>query len=114
MGQLKITGHEDSSIIQGNTGQLWNIGVKDTAGNLITLVNDYTCKLVLPNDGIDRPITDKDGDNLNFQAQLTPIETAALSIGNHIAAIEISNSTTTPEALVEEVQIDIIILEARV
>jgi hypothetical protein len=94
------------TVIQGNTGPLWEVGIDDGSGGLVTLDVNYTCKFVVGS-SIDRTITDKDSNR--FQVQLTPTETAALDLGRHVCAIEISNSTTTPAPFQKEQQIEILI-----
>lgn len=95
------------TVTQGNTGPLWEVGIDDGASGLVTLDVNYTCKLVVGT-SVDRAITDTATNR--FQAQLTPAETAALSLGRHVAAVEISNTTTTPSPFKKEMQLEILII----
>ena len=86
---------------------MWGVGVEDSAGALVDLVPAYTCRLYLPDDGIDQPVTDKNGNNDRFEVQLSPLETGALSIGTHRVAIEIVNADINPQPFTRTVRLTI-------
>jgi len=94
---------ETISLIQGNTGPLWQIGVSDGAGGVLTLDANYTCQLSVPtaSPAISRGVTETASNR--FQVQLTPTETNNMEVGTHFVTIEVENTTLSPVPLRHEV-----------
>jgi hypothetical protein len=70
-------------------------------GTLATLTGSYTCKIKVAGAGIERAVSDKNGENTRFIAALTPSETTTLDAGQYVLAIEIENATLTPPLRLE-------------
>jgi len=106
-------------IKQGNTGPLWRVGVQSYDANGVAISGvfenlsvNYTCTLAVPTAAppISRAVSALSADNTRFLAQLTPSETGTLAEGQHTAAIEVANATTTPPYKVE-VHVELLVEE---
>lgn len=92
---------ESTSIYKGDTAGPWNVGHKLDDGTLATLTGSYTCTIKVAGTAIERAVTDLTADSKRFIAALTPTETATLTPGQYVVAIEVVNATTTPPLRVE-------------
>jgi hypothetical protein len=92
---------ETASIFKGDTAGPWNVGHMLDSGSLATLGVSYACTIKVAGAGIERAVTDKNGDNTRFIAALTPTETETLAPGQYVVAIEVANPTTVPPLRVE-------------
>ncbi len=92
---------ESTSIFKGDTAGPWNVGHKLDDGTLATLTGSYTCTIKVAGTAIERGVTDLTADSKRFIAALTPTETATLTPGQYVVAIEVVNNTTIPPLRVE-------------
>lgn len=104
----------------GDTTDILELGVQTSKKNVppitvATLDANYSCKIAV--DGaappINRAVTLKTADNLYFRGWLTPAETQAIGVGDHILGMQISNATVSPP-LVKEKQWTLRILPSAV
>ena len=94
---------ERKTIVQGNTGTLYKVGVQGNP-DLSAGGPDYTCNISVPSavPPIARAVTVLLENNTRFAVQLTPIETETLQHSRtHTLAVEVANATTTPPFKVE-------------
>ena len=98
-------------LIQGNLSTLWRAGVPSfdadgvrIAGALEDLDANYECKIAVTTavPPIERAVTRKSADNLRFLAQLTPAEADTIGAGRHVVAIQVTNSSLSPNLVLEE------------
>lgn len=72
------------TIIEGDTSDVWEVGVRNPAGQLINL-SAATCRMVVVTEGgaieVDRMITERNETDTRFVAWLTGTETAAMGKG---------------------------------
>jgi hypothetical protein len=91
---------ETASIYKGDTF-LKRVGYRLDDGTLATLPGSFTCKIKASAIGVERPVTDVGPDddgtaNKRFLASLSPTETLAFPVGQHVVVVEIENTSTTP------------------
>lgn len=91
----------------GDTSDIIELGVQlspERAGRriLADLDSNYTCKIAVAGESINRAVTEKTVDGFYFRGWLTPIETGTLTAGDYLLGMQISNSTTTPPIVKEK------------
>lgn len=93
--------------IAGDTSDIIELAVQTSpmgvgARVLSELDVNYTCKIQVAGTAINRAVTAKTADNKYFRGWLTPAETAPLTPGDYVLAMQISNATLTPELVKEK------------